>query len=50
MNGQAYRSGYRVQGGLCSASAKDGGGSACESAAAVAMDKGRFEAQIRGEK
>ena len=48
MNGQARRVGYRFQGGLCSASARDGGGSTRESSAAIEMDQGRFDFEPRG--
>jgi hypothetical protein len=38
MNGKARRVGYEVQDDLCSASIGDGGSSARESSAAIAMD------------
>jgi hypothetical protein len=41
MNGNARRFGYRIQGGLYSASARDGGSQARKSAAAIAMGQGR---------
>lgn len=40
MNGQARQFGYRFQSGLCFASIGDGGSTARESSAAIAMDRG----------
>lgn len=49
MNGQARRVGYRIQGGLYSASAREGGGSAHRSTTTNAMDQGRFVFEPRGQ-